>query len=188
MKTFFTFLLLLPAVFCAKAQDSSYEIERLLSLHSGLSTKAVSDSLQNMQSFKMISSKTTGNTTIAAYSIDKSEMLGREAIVYLTFSNGLLSVGYLQATFKRADFYELQDKVTGIRTYLNKNWEKERERKETSANLVSTGYEYSKAKKNFQKISKVNLQYIYTKPGKGEGIYLLRLDWIADTAPENILY
>ena len=189
MKTIFPILFFLLTGMGAAAQRNMEEITQLVSLKSGLSKQAVADSLKNIKPLSILSDRTMGNKTIITCRLAKSEdMGGREAFIYLTFLNGLLSDGYLQATFKRADFYDLEDNFRLIRAYLNENWEKEKEKKTASANLVSTGYEYSKAKHDFQKNANINLQYIYSKPGKGEGVYMLRLGWISSIPAENILY
>ena len=106
------------------------------------------------------------------------------------FLNNKLAKAYVQTEFARTDYYQMLDNFNALRNFLKQHLEKEKETKSSSADLISTGFDYSKAKQSTTISDKIALQYISTKPGKGYGIYLLQLNWVnsSNTDIEKIVY
>jgi hypothetical protein len=204
MKTILTLIIgFLYSAIAFAQQNNSCGFERLFNLKEGLSKEAVKDSVSNIQGFTLLNTTApqkkpvnaitgkTGLKEMLIYSIDAAQCLnGVNSKLQLEFTEGKLSKAYIQTAFASTDYYEMFDNFTALRNSIKPGWEREKEIKASSGNLVSTGFDYSKAKKNNLKADKITLQYIHTKPGNGYGIYLLQLSWIntANTGVETIAY
>lgn len=203
MKTVFTLLfgfLYSAGVFAQ--QNAGCTFERLFNLKTGLSKEVVKDSLSRMHGFTLVSTtlqtkasnavaQKTNSKEILVYRIDAGECFnGANSKLQLEFAEDKLNKALIQTEFARADYYDMLDNFTALRNKIKPGWEREKEIKATSGNLVSSGFDYSKAKQPNHKTEKVSLQYIHTKPAEGYGIYLLQLSWINPTgaAIETISY
>jgi hypothetical protein len=204
MKTIFTLIIgVLYSAIAFAQQNNSCGFERLFNLKEGFSKEAVIDSISNIEGFTLLNTTaqqkksanaTTSKTAVKEmliYSIDAAQCFrGINSKLQLEFTEGKLSKAYIQTTFASADYYEMLDNFTALRNNIKPGWEREKEIKASSGNLVSTGFDYSKAKQSNLKTDKISLQYIHTKPGNSYGIYLLQLSWIniANTGVETIVY
>jgi hypothetical protein len=203
MKTVFLLLSCLICSYCAPAQlNVSCAPERLFSLREGLSKEAVADSIKSM--YNIVSSNSyiqraaetgrSANTAIketVIYTIKAGACInGTNGKLQFEYVNNKLQKAYLQTIFARADYYDMLDSFNILRNMIKPGWEREKEFKQSADNLVSTGYDYSKAKQSKSKTEKISLQYISTKPGKGYGIYLLQLTWVntGNSGFETIVY
>lgn len=182
--------------------SSSCVFESLFTLKEGISKEAVADSIKNIYGLQPLNSRAqdniihTGNSNkiskeLLIYSTETMECFkGNNSKLYFEFINNRLSKACIQTEFARADYYEMLDNFNALRSILKPRWEHEKEIKSSLDNLVSTGYDYSKAKQAKSKAENLSLQYIHTKPDKGYGIYLLQLSWINNSKKgiETIVY
>jgi len=202
MKTVFLLLCLICS-YCAGAQlNTSCALERLFSLKEGLSKEAVADSIKSIYSTVPSNSYIqrnagTGRNVNSAiketviYTIKAAPCInGADAQLQFEYVNNKLQKAYLQTVFVRADYYDMLDNFNAFRNIIKPGWEREKEFKQSAGNLVSTGYDYSRARQSKSQTDRISLQYICTKPGKGYGTYLLQLTWVnADNSGfEAIVY
>lgn len=189
MKTILTLLIAVLFSCGGMAQLSSPCVfESLFNLKEGVSKEAVADSIKNIYGLQPLNSSAqdnitnsgTSNTVSKKFLIYSTETMecfkGNNGKLYFEFINNRLSKAYIQTEFARADYYEMLDNFNALRSIIKPRWEREKEIKRSLDNLVSTGYDYSKAKQ--AKADNLSLQYIHSKPDKGYGIYLLQLSWI----------
>ncbi|CAN5550808.1 hypothetical protein BH10BAC2_BH10BAC2_40490 [soil metagenome] len=172
-------------------QNASYAFERLFNLKEGLSKEAVADSITNIYNLDPVSAGRNNSSSILIYKTETIACFkGSGSKLQFEFINNKLYKAYIQTEFARADYYEMLDNFNALRSMIKPGWEHEKEIKYAMDNLVSTGYDYSKAKQTKSKTDKISLQYINTKPDKGFGIYLLQLSWINSShgGIESIVY
>lgn len=184
----FVFFIFSKAV---QAQQTDFcGLQKLLSINSQLSEKAVEDSLNKM-GFQKVSVNNSTQKSILVYTLKNIECLNNNHFtIQFEFLNNKIIKAQAQTEFPRTDQYEMMESFNKLRSYLKQKWEKEKEAKSSSADLVSNGFNYSKAKDENLTSDKITLQYINTKPGKGYGVYLLRLTWLGSNANnvEQIFY
>lgn len=176
----------------AQAQQNDFcGLQKLLSINSQLSEKAVEDSINKTGTFQKVSfNNTNPQKTLLVYTAKNIDCFNGHVTLKFEFTNDKLVNAQAETEFARTDQYELMDQVNKLRSFLKQNWEKEKEAKSSSTDLISNGYNYSKPKNQLLTSDKISLQYINTKQGKGYGVYLLRLSWLGSNAAnlEQILY
>ena len=195
MKTVFALFITTCLGLSAWAQKDGYcGLERLFALKNNLSKEAVADSVKNIYGAEALNVSVLNNAEqkeSLIYSVNRSECLnGNSVRIKFEFLNNKLVKAYMQTEFARADYYPMLDNFNLLRNFIKQHWEKEKETKFFSADLVSTGFEYNKPKQSAFISDKISLQYINTKPDKGYGIYLLQINWInsSNADIENIVY
>lgn len=188
MKTILSLLAFILFSCSSMAQEISTCIfDRLFSLKEGLSKEAVTDSIRNMYNIDPVNS----NGSALIYKAGAIACFKGSGIrLQFEFVNNTLRKAFIQTEFARADYYEMLDNFNALRNMIKPGWVHEKEIKYAMDNLVSTGYDYSKARQVKSQADKISLQYISTKPDKGYGIYLLKLSWINSSATgiESIAY
>ena len=195
MKTILSLLVVLFAVNVYAQQDAYCGLAKLFSLHNGSSKEAIIDSIKSYYNIEPLYNPAK-NATISQRKTEAKELLiyklknnncfqGNNTRIQFEFINNKLVNAFIQTEFARADYYALTDNFTALRRALQQNWQREKKIKNTSGDLISTGFIYSKAKDKNTNIENISLHYINTKPGKGYGIYLLQLNWISNSS-DNI--
>ncbi|QEC67753.1 hypothetical protein FRZ67_10765 [Panacibacter ginsenosidivorans] len=179
----------------ASAQQDGYcGLERLFALNKNLSKEAIADSVKNIYGAEALNINTAGNSApkeLLIYHIRNSECFnGNNIRLRFEFLNNKLVKAYMQTEFARTDYYQMLDNFNALRNFLRLHWEKEKEIKFSSTDLISTGFDFTKPKQSITISDKIALQYINTRPDKGYGIYLLRLSWVNSNNAdiENIVY
>lgn len=192
MKTILT--LLINALFSCAAmaqQNASCAFERLFNLQEGLSKEALTDSMRSIYHLDPVKAGSNNTSSLLIYKMETIPCFkGSGSKLQFEFVNNKLHSAYMQTEFARADYYEMLDSFNALRSTIRLGWEHEKEIKYVMDNLVSTGYNYSKAKHVKSKTEKISLHYISTKPDKGFGVYLLQLSWINSSTAgiESIAY
>jgi len=175
-------------------QDAYCGLTKLFSLHIGLSKEAIIDSVKLNYNIQQLRTSTTtgsnerknGAREFLIYKLQNNSCLqGNNTSIQFEFINNKLVNAFIQTEFARADYYALNDNFTALRNMLKQNWQREKETKNASDNLMSTGFVYSKSRNESSNIESILLHYINTKPGKGYGIYLLRLNWVNNTVDDT---
>jgi len=202
MKTIIIFLIGFFFIIDAEAQENIYcGLEKVFMLNNGLSKEAVIDSIKNnyhITPFNIIAgnseatdNKNSSTQNLLIYKIQNNECFhGSNTKLQFEFINNKLVKAFIETEFARVDYYDMLDNFNVLRNELRQNWQHEKETKSTSGTLISTGFDYSKAKDTKSIADRISLHYINTKPGNGYGIYLLQLNWINTTNAgiETIVY
>jgi hypothetical protein len=185
----------------ANAQENIYcGLEKAFMLTDGLSKEAVIDSIENNYHITPLDIP-AGNSTgtdknsrtkdLLIYKLENNKCFqGNNTKLQFEFINNKLVNAFIETEFARADYYDMLDNFNILRNELRQNWQHEKETKNTSGSLISTGFDYTKAKDAKSIANKISLHYINTKPGFGYGIYLLQLNWIntINSGIETIVY
>jgi hypothetical protein len=201
MKAIMIFLLGFFFIVHANAQENIYcGLEKVFMLTDGLSKEAIIDSIENNYHITPLdiskrnstgSDKNSRTKDLLIYKLENNKCFhGSNTKLQFEFINNKLVNAFIETEFARVDYYDMLDNFNILRNELRQNWQHEKETKNTSGSLISTGFDYTKAKDAKSIANKISLHYINTKPGFGYGIYLLQLNWIntINSGIETIVY